>query len=127
MRMKSTTTKIVEQKGQAGLYASITLSAELRLGMASVVQYDPSIDDKWKTAIEFAVAYCTEQLPSEVRQNNVLSVRVEDLHWMPVDSTLAVVALVTIRCIWESIGFVPGEAPSLDPITLSVLLPTRPK
>jgi hypothetical protein len=84
--------------GSVGYYASIKMHVEETISPGLQIDFNEEfVDREWQIAIGFGVNYFYEHFSKY--SNNGIRIKVDYLHTMTEDTSLAIVFFVTIKCI----------------------------
>lgn len=95
--------KLAEQSGTYGFYAEISLVTHDASDGGLAIEFEPTIDDSWKHAIEFGLRYGWRALRAEEAPPN-LKVVVESFESNPVDTTDVIAAYVSVHALFDAFG-----------------------
>ncbi|QHT69397.1 hypothetical protein GXP67_23525 [Rhodocytophaga rosea] len=113
--------KIAQQINNKGIYAGIELEAEINLQPFNIkIEYETSFFEgwqsgtEWKSAIAFGTQYFLAHIDTPYNHRKGIYVKVIRFQGHEVDTTMALVSIVTIKALMDALKVSIYKEPFVD-------------
>ncbi|MBE7465792.1 MAG: hypothetical protein HS116_20145 [Planctomycetes bacterium] len=108
--------KLAEQRGKIGYFARVALFAGWTRDSGQLeLDFNANCGDvRWKTGVLFGVEYFWEKEVAGLMHERGLEIKIHEIDGQPVDTTVLVVAYVTIHALRGAVGTDSRYSPEFD-------------